>query len=599
MRVPGLISLFFLVVTCLPAQTLWELGLQGGMSAYSGDLNPNEFFDLEMSSPMYGIWLRRNLHPNIAFRLNILGGTVTGDERHFDSPAWRTQRGFRFETEIWEPGIFLEYDILAHRRTREMKFRKIISPYVFGGPAYLIYTPNTNYNDLEEPNALISSERISEDRQSNKTQTQLSWVFGGGLKFDLGRKIQLGLEIGIRQAQTDRLDGVMVTGNPSKPDWYGVGSISLVRRLYQPDSDRDFIPNKHDKCPLLAGPRRMKGCPDIDFDGITDLEDDCPEVAGVPSANGCPDFDRDGVQDSLDICPGVPGSIKAFGCPDTDGDGFRNSVDLCPDIPGLASQGGCPDRDGDGIRDQIDQCPDQGGVVTPEGCPDLDGDGIVDSLDTCPELAGIEKFGGCPDTDEDGIEDREDECPEKMGTAYFCGCPDTDKDGIEDKEDECPTEPGLFRFYGCPDSDGDGIEDRKDMCPELAGTSKGSGCPVISVKDKKELKLTVKQVQFETGSDQLTEKSLVVLEKAVEILNKYPNYHIRIHGHTDSVGKASSNKKLSERRAASCMNYLIDKGVDKTRLQSKGFGESKPIASNRSRSGRAKNRRVEFVLDEK
>jgi outer membrane protein OmpA-like peptidoglycan-associated protein len=86
----------------------------------------------------------------------------------------------------------------------------------------------------------------------------------------------------------------------------------------------------------------------------------------------------------------------------------------------------------------------------------------------------------------------------------------------------------------------------------------------------------------------------------VEILQRYPDYKMRISGHTDSVGSAASNQELSERRAKACYDYLVAKGIDPERLSYEGFGESQPIADNRYREGREQNRRVEFdiYLDE-
>lgn len=597
MRLLRLACLLLLAAPAMQAQTLWEIGIQGGATAYTGDLNAQRFFDVSMSRGAYGALVRRNVHPNLAFRLNMLGGIIAGDEGHFSAPSWRPERGFSFETTFYEADLLFEYDVWAHRRTRDMAFHKTISPYLYVGPGWVFFDAKTDYNNQQEPNPVVRAELIAQDAAHSGFSNQLSWVFGGGVKLDLSRKVVLAADIGLRKVKSDMLDGVAASGNSAVPDWFMYGSISITRRLYQPDSDRDFIPNHKDACPLLAGPRYMDGCPDADGDGITDGDDACPLIPGVASARGCPDADGDGTQDSLDICPGVPGPVKTFGCPDYDQDGIRDAVDLCPYTAGLRSQGGCPDTDGDGVPDGRDACPGEGGLVNAAGCPDADQDGLVDSLDQCPDKAGIAEFNGCPDTDGDGIEDSRDACPDVPGMATFMGCPDTDGDGIEDEKDACPEQAGTYAFNGCPDTDGDGIEDREDRCPEARGSKANKGCPEITVEDKKELNLSVKQVQFETGSDKLTANSLVILDKAVAILKKYPNYRVRIEGYTDSVGKASSNLQLSERRAASCLDYLFEKGIEKDRLSSKGFGESKPIASNKTSSGRAKNRRVEFKLE--
>jgi outer membrane protein OmpA-like peptidoglycan-associated protein len=79
-------------------------------------------------------------------------------------------------------------------------------------------------------------------------------------------------------------------------------------------------------------------------------------------------------------------------------------------------------------------------------------------------------------------------------------------------------------------------------------------------------------------------------------MNQNPGMKLNIAGHTDWVGSDEYNQKLSDSRAASVMNYLISKGVDASRIKSKGYGESTPIADNKTAAGRAKNRRVELML---
>ncbi len=232
----------------------------------------------------------------------------------------------------------------------------------------------------------------------------------------------------------------------------------------------------------------------------------------------------------------------------------------------------------------------------PNGCPDTDGDAIEDGLDRCPEIPGLTKFGGCPDTDDDGIEDALDKCPLVKGIARFEGCPDTDDDGIQDSLDRCPTVRGIEKFQGCPDTDNDGLEDAVDRCPTVAGTEANKGCPELKKEDKKLISKQVRNIQFETGSDKLTAASIPVLEQVAEILKGYPNYKVNIAGHTDSQGPDKKNLLLSERRANRCVEKLVELGIEAERLSAKGFGERKPIATNKTAAGKAKNRRVEFDL---
>jgi outer membrane protein OmpA-like peptidoglycan-associated protein len=102
-------------------------------------------------------------------------------------------------------------------------------------------------------------------------------------------------------------------------------------------------------------------------------------------------------------------------------------------------------------------------------------------------------------------------------------------------------------------------------------------------------------ILFETGKSVIQKESLPIIDQIYEMLNLAANIKISIEGHTDNVGDATSNKKLSNDRAKSVMDVLIAKGIDKSRLSSIGWGQEKPVADNRTDEGKAKNRRVEIV----
>jgi OmpA-OmpF porin, OOP family len=100
---------------------------------------------------------------------------------------------------------------------------------------------------------------------------------------------------------------------------------------------------------------------------------------------------------------------------------------------------------------------------------------------------------------------------------------------------------------------------------------------------------------FETGKSTIQHESFTIVDQIFELLNINPDLKVSIEGHTDNVGDAASNKKLSNDRAKAVMDALVGKGVDKTRLSFIGWGQEKPIADNRTEEGKAKNRRVEIV----
>ncbi len=218
--------------------------------------------------------------------------------------------------------------------------------------------------------------------------------------------------------------------------------------------------------------------------------------------------------------------------------------------------------------------------------PDADGDGIPDSIDKCPNQA----------EDKDGIEDT-DGCPEPED-------PDTDNDGLPDHLDACPTEPGPQELDGCPDRDGDQIPDNVDKCPDEPGPAELFGCPPPEdeenvVLESERIRIN-NQIRFEFGSDGIDPRSFPLLDEVAAVLAKNPDVGpVLIEGHTDSIGSREVNLNLSKRRARAVEQYLVSKGIAQKRLRSEGFGFDRPIATNDTPLGRAKNRRTEFkLLDE-
>jgi outer membrane protein OmpA-like peptidoglycan-associated protein len=265
---------------------------------------------------------------------------------------------------------------------------------------------------------------------------------------------------------------------------------------------------------------------------------------------------------------------------------------------GLTFAFGGADADGDGIYDKDDACPEVAGIAEFNGCPDTDGDGIEDSKDACPEVPGLPEFNGCADTDGDGVADNNDECVDVAGLVELNGCPDADKDGIADVKDGCPEVAGPAENNGCPwpDADNDGVADKDDQCPEKMGTVANNGCPEVSDAVKKALNDYAKTILFDTGKASIKKQSAEVLNDIVGILNEYSNAQFNIEGHTDSVGSAKLNKSLSQSRAKSVMDYLVNNGISPERLNYAGYGEERPLDSNKTRAGRARNRRVEINL---
>ncbi len=228
--------------------------------------------------------------------------------------------------------------------------------------------------------------------------------------------------------------------------------------------------------------------------------------------------------------------------PDSDGDGFKDKVDKCPQVPGVAPDG-CPaaaedpDSDGDGFKDSVDACPQEPGIA-PDGCPekDSDGDGFLDSKDKCPQVKGV-----APD-----------------------GCPPPDKDG-----DVPETRNGYEDTDGCADE-----------VPKAVTKFTG----------------VIKGIFFDVDKDTIKPKSKTTLDNAVKVLKEFPSVRVEIIGHTDADGDRDHNVDLSRRRAESVKKYLVDKGLDGSRITTRGAGPDEPIADNKTAKGKAQNRRIEFKL---
>jgi outer membrane protein OmpA-like peptidoglycan-associated protein len=231
-------------------------------------------------------------------------------------------------------------------------------------------------------------------------------------------------------------------------------------------------------------------------------------------------------------------------------------TEMMPRTGGM-SMGGMRDADRDGIPDDVDQCPtlaeDMDGFMDADGCPDQDndGDGIPDMNDDCPaqaeDLDGWQDSDGCPEIDNDG-------------------------DGILDKDDKCPSVAETFNNYmdddGCPDEGASRI-------PALA------------------------YINFKFNSAEISGADPVpILDDIARILRENPDIKLKITGHTDSIGGDEYNARLSLLRAEAIRDYLGGRGVAGERVIVEGKGESQPIDTNDTETGRARNRRIEFGVIE-
>ena len=220
---------------------------------------------------------------------------------------------------------------------------------------------------------------------------------------------------------------------------------------------------------------------------------------------------------------------------------------------------------------------------------DPDRDGVFGGSDECPNVPedfdGFMDEDGCPedDNDQDGIPDLRDDCPlspeDFDGVDDEDGCPeddDRDGDGIPDSVDRCPDQPEVFNA----------VED-EDGCPDEGGRVKVA-CEQVEINER---------VYFDFDTATIQARSHGLLNDVASVLKSARFLHlIRVEGHTDSQGTPEYNRALALRRAQAVADYLTTRGVRGTMLQVAGLGEDAPIASNDTEEGRARNRRVVFVI---
>lgn len=221
-----------------------------------------------------------------------------------------------------------------------------------------------------------------------------------------------------------------------------------------------------------------------------------------------------------------------------------------------------------------------------EAVADSDGDGVPDDVDACPGTpSGVAVDSrGCPlDSDGDGVPDYLDKCP---GTAS----------GVRVDSTGCPVQEVAPPPPPVVDSDGDGVPDDQDTCPNTpAGVAvDANGCPEVGGR-----LITLENVLFDFNKATIKPEFAGLLDGVAATLQSNSGMAVQVVGNTDSVGSASYNQGLSERRANAVREYLIGRGIDGSRMSTRGDGESNPVASNDSDEGRALNRRVDFLVTSK
>jgi OOP family OmpA-OmpF porin len=199
-----------------------------------------------------------------------------------------------------------------------------------------------------------------------------------------------------------------------------------------------------------------------------------------------------------------------------------------------------------------------------------------------------------------------------FGVRYRPTTHDSDHDGVPDDRDKCPSQPedrdGINDTDGCPedDDDSDGVPDVEDKCPNekemINGFQDEDGCPdegpARVIVEEGHIRI-LENVKFKTGSSQLDPESHSILNQVALTMKANKSIkRVRVEGHTDETGTRERNIQLSKERAASVREYLISRGVKPERLTSEGYGPDRPLAKGNDPESLAKNRRVEFIVQQ-
>ena len=352
----------------------------------------------------------------------------------------------------------------------------------------------------------------------------------------------------------------------------------------------------------------------------------------LPDAANCPDSDEDGISDFFDLCPVHSEIVNNYqdddGCPEygvaANIDQIYTEIYRDETLVYQSQEIGAQTYEEQAYSDLMSKSNEASSSQSDKEDTKTDNISTPTEQDIASQqmkvaleivVADLEYISETLDHDKDGINDISDLCrhrPEdKDNFEDLDGCPDedNDQDGVFDNQDQCP----LFfgdAPYGCPDEDFrtkdtdlDGVPNSKDYCPDEKETinafEDNDGCPDSIPEKLNTLLGRMDSIQFEIGSSAIKEGSVVILEKIGQAMQMYPDYNIRVEGHTDDIGTKESNDALSQDRAQSVVTWLIDHNISSERLEAKGFGSSKPLASNNTSEGQLRNRRVEIYMYKK
>ena len=423
----------------------------------------------------------------------------------------------------------------------------------YGGGVKFVY----NASPSIYPFLLVSVANLSYKVKDDATGNELTRVItlgndndhslriGGevGIKFPLSEMFALKVSGAMYQTSEDWLDDFW---NDVNKDWYATAGAGIMVKLFGgvKDTDGDGVPDDLDKCANtpLGLKVDLDGCSiDTDGDGIIDED----ELALGTDMNN-PDTDADGLKDGEEVKTYKTNPLKD----DTDGDTLKDGDEV--------------------LKHKTDPLK-----------VDTDGDTLSDADE-------INKFKTSPvkkDTDGDDLTDAEEVNTFKTDPLKV----DTDADGLKDNVEVKQYKTNPLK----PDTDGGSILDAAEV---MRGTNPlDPKDDVESIKSEVGQSITLEGVVFATGRSEILPESEAILTKVYYTLKDNPDILVEIQGHTDNVGRRNSNMTLSLARAESVKAFLVAKGIDGSRISTKGMGPDSPKVPNTSAANKQINRRIEFI----
>lgn len=322
-----------------------------------------------------------------------------------------------------------------------------------------------------------------------------------------------------------------------------------------------------------------------------------PILIGAVDSQPFPDADQDGVPDSLDQCPLVAGIQANAGCPL-----------LVVESEGPKADAITMSKNQEVTSDSILQ-----GVVSIEDHKVPTSDDGVEPMDSIKgdrdilhseqpsrdkKLVQVEKSDilNVPTVDNDVIQLIRDTVfiHDTIQAIKYITINDRDGDGIEDDIDQCPDEMGVLKYHGC--------KKPKNAVPlhenkEWNQVDNSVNNKELNYNDHNQSEYDFTTLKFPTGIAALQYAHIPELQKIISELKRYSNYHLNIYGYTNNEGTEKLNRKLSNRRALACYQYLKLFNVPAENMSYQGMGEMHPIDDNATYSGRGNNRRVVFKLE--